>query len=101
MESFEASDPHKFHYGSHYSNGGVVLHYLLRMEPFVSLHVDLQGMRIHFNPVEGKFDLPDRLFGGLESCWKSINNSYTDVKELIPEFFYLPTFLKNEVEGFH
>jgi hypothetical protein len=45
MDSFEASDPHKFHYGSHYSSGGVVLHYLLRMEPFASLHVELQGMR--------------------------------------------------------
>ena len=43
----------KFHYGSHYSSAGVVLHYLLRMEPFTTWAIELQG---------GKFDTPDRLF---------------------------------------
>jgi hypothetical protein len=41
----------KFHYGSHYSSSASVLFYLLRLEPFTSLHIDLQG---------GKFDHPDR-----------------------------------------
>jgi hypothetical protein len=31
-----------FHYGSHYSNAGVVLFYLMRLEPYASLHVELQ-----------------------------------------------------------
>jgi len=32
----------KFHYGSHYSNAGMVLLYLMRLEPFTTLHIDLQ-----------------------------------------------------------
>ena len=42
-----------FHYGSHYSNGAIVISYLLRLEPFSSLHIELQG---------GKFDLLRSLF---------------------------------------
>ena len=38
-------DMGKFHYGSHYSNAGVVLHFLLRLEPFTTLHVDFQSGR--------------------------------------------------------
>ena len=30
-----------FHYGSHYSSAGVVLHYLLRLEPFTTLAIEL------------------------------------------------------------
>ncbi|KAH6597010.1 hypothetical protein BASA50_004768 [Batrachochytrium salamandrivorans] len=77
----------KFLYGSHYSQPGSVLFYLLRMEPFTSLHIQLQG---------GKFDHPDRQFLSFQSCWNSVCTSSSDVKELIPEFFYLPEFLRNE-----
>jgi len=35
----------KFHYGTHYSNPAGVMHYLLRLEPFTSLHIQLQGGR--------------------------------------------------------
>ena len=28
-----------FHYGSHYSNAAFVMHYLIRMEPFTTLHI--------------------------------------------------------------
>ena len=35
----------KFHFGSHYSNAAGVLHYLIRLEPFTSLHIELQGGR--------------------------------------------------------
>ncbi|KAI8116988.1 Neurobeachin-like protein 1 [Lucilia cuprina] len=35
----------KFHYGTHYSNSAGVLHYLLRVEPFTSLHIELQSGR--------------------------------------------------------
>ena len=31
-----------FHYGSHYSSPGFVLHYLVRLQPFSALHVTLQ-----------------------------------------------------------
>lgn len=35
----------KFHYGTHYSNSAGVLHYLVRVEPFTTLHIDLQSGR--------------------------------------------------------
>ncbi|TMW56707.1 hypothetical protein Poli38472_006717 [Pythium oligandrum] len=81
-----------FHYGTHYSSAGIVLHYLMRMEPFTTQFLRLQG---------GKFDHADRLFSSVAGAWKSAagfesaQNGTQDVKELIPEFFYLPAFLKN------
>ena len=50
-----------FHYGSHYSSAGIVLHYLVRLEPFASEHIRLQG---------GRFDVPDRLFDSVADTWK-------------------------------
>ena len=43
----EFNDPTlgKFHFGSHYSNAAGVMHYLIRLEPFTSLHIDLQSGR--------------------------------------------------------
>ncbi|GAM18020.1 hypothetical protein SAMD00019534_011950 [Acytostelium subglobosum LB1] len=76
----------KFHYGSHYSSAGIVLHYLVRMEPYTTLFLQLQG---------GNFDHPDRMFDSIELAYRNSLNSTTDVKELIPEFFYMPEFLTN------
>lgn len=46
-ESFE--DPtgtiDRFHYGTHYSNAAGVMHYMIRVEPFTSLHIQLQSGR--------------------------------------------------------
>ncbi|KHN08982.1 BEACH domain-containing protein lvsC [Glycine soja] len=75
-----------FYYGSHYSSMGIVLYYLLRLEPFTSLHRNLQG---------GKFDHADRLFQGVEGTYRNCLTNTSDVKELIPEFFYMPEFLVN------
>ncbi len=44
----------------------------------------------------GHFDLPDRLFHSIPDAWRSASeNNMADIKELIPEFFYLPEFLGN------
>ena len=86
LSPLEGSIP-AFHYGSHYSSAGVVLHYLLRMEPFTSLAIDLQG---------GKFDCPDRLFFSIQDCWQGCLTSNSDVKELTPEFYYSADFLVNK-----
>lgn len=40
--SFEDDVVPKFMYGTHYSNAGVVLHYLVRQDPFTTLHLNLQ-----------------------------------------------------------
>ncbi len=32
----------RFHYGTHYSSAGIVLYYMIRLEPFTHHHVELQ-----------------------------------------------------------
>jgi len=85
-KSFGDSDMPSFMYGSHYSSAGVVLHFLIRQEPFTSMAITLQG---------GRFDCPDRLFFDIKSTWQCCNTSVSDVKELIPEMFYLPELFIN------
>lgn len=44
----------------------------------------------------GHFDLADRMFHSVREAWFSASkHNMADVKELIPEFFYLPEFLLN------
>jgi len=76
----------RFLYGSHYSCPGVVLHYLIRQEPFTSMAIDLQS---------GRFDCPDRLFYDIPSSYKGVLTSTSDVKELIPEMFTTPEIFLN------
>ena len=46
-------------------------------------------------PQDGKFDRADRLFHSVESSFTSCTSLSGDVKELTPEWFYLPDFLRN------
>uniref|UniRef100_A0A670IMK9 Neurobeachin-like protein 2 n=1 Tax=Podarcis muralis TaxID=64176 RepID=A0A670IMK9_PODMU len=77
----------KFHYGTHYSNAAGVMHYLIRVEPFTTLHIQLQS---------GRFDCADRQFHSIPATWQALMENPNDVKELIPEFFYFPEFLENQ-----
>ncbi|XP_010523698.1 PREDICTED: BEACH domain-containing protein C2 isoform X2 [Tarenaya hassleriana] len=77
----------KFHYGSHYSSAEAVLYYLARVEPFTTLSVQLQG---------GKYDHVDRMFSDIAATWNSVLEEMSDVKELVPELFYLPEVLTND-----
>ncbi|XP_042504860.1 BEACH domain-containing protein C2-like isoform X1 [Macadamia integrifolia] len=76
----------KYHYGSHYSSAGTVLYYLFRVEPFTTLSIQLQG---------GKFDHADRMFSDIAATWDCVLEDMSDVKELVPELFYLPEALTN------
>uniref|UniRef100_A0A6B0VGF8 Putative kinase a-anchor protein neurobeachin n=1 Tax=Ixodes ricinus TaxID=34613 RepID=A0A6B0VGF8_IXORI len=87
----EWDDPHgetpPYHYGTFYSSAMIVASYLVRMEPFTQHFLKLQG---------GHFDLADRMFHSVKDAWLSASkHNMADVKELIPEFFYLPEFLVN------
>ncbi|NWU85809.1 NBEL2 protein, partial [Onychorhynchus coronatus] len=115
-ESFE--DPtgtvDKFHYGTHYSNAAGVMHYLIRTEPFTTLHIQLQSGRWApggWAPRRGqrggqtasnqlscatRFDCSDRQFHSVPAAWQARMENPVDVKELIPEFFYFPEFLENQ-----
>ncbi|KAJ6254398.1 beige/beach-related [Anaeramoeba flamelloides] len=75
-----------FHHGTHYSVSAGVMYFLIRLEPFTSREISLH---------DGKFDNPDRIFRSIQRCWNNIINSLTFVRELIPEFYYLPEFLIN------
>ncbi|CAI9107753.1 OLC1v1007188C1 [Oldenlandia corymbosa var. corymbosa] len=87
-ESWDDPEVPKFHYGSHYSSAGIVLFYLIRLPPFSTENQKLQG---------GQFDHADRLFNSIRDTWLSAagKGNTSDVKELIPEFFYMPEFLEN------
>ena len=85
----EMGDHHApaFHYGTHYSSAMIVTSYLIRLQPFVKSYLLLQG---------GTFDHADRMFYSIEKTWSSASRiNMTDVRELTPEFFYLPEFLEN------
>ena len=71
---FGLPEQEKFLYGSHYSSPGVVLHFLIRQEPFTSMHIELQS---------GRFDCADRLFFDIAESWKSCLTSSSDMKELV------------------
>ena len=86
LELFGFAETEKFLYGSHYSSPGIVLHYLIRQEPFTTMAIDLQS---------GRFDCPDRLFFDVSESWNSCLTSSSDMKELIPEFFTLPEMFLN------
>ncbi|XP_042006843.1 protein SPIRRIG-like isoform X1 [Salvia splendens] len=90
-DSWDDPEVPKFHYGSHYSSAGIVLFYLLRLPPFSTENQKLQG---------GQFDHADRLFNSIRDTWLSAagKGNTSDVKELIPEFFYMPEFLENRFE---
>ena len=79
-------DEMKCLYRFHYSTPAYVISYLMRREPFVSLHIQLQN---------GQFDIANRLFYSIQNAWDSVCASFNDFRELIPEFFCTPEFLLN------
>ena len=84
--SWEHDQIPPFHYGTHYSTAAFTLNWLIRLEPFTSLFLSLQS---------GKFDHPNRLFSSMKSSWSNCQRDTSDVKELIPEFYYLPEMFVN------
>ncbi|KAH8611644.1 PH domain [Trypanosoma vivax] len=79
------------HYFTHYSSPAVVIYYMTRIEPFTTLQIILQG---------GHFDHADRMFHSLPACWHGISTNSQDVRELIPELYYLPELCTN-TNGVH
>ncbi|KAJ7324483.1 hypothetical protein JRQ81_017503, partial [Phrynocephalus forsythii] len=87
VEKSEGNLSAQCHYCTHYSSAIIVASYLVRIEPFTRIFCSLQG---------GGFDAADRMFHSIRSTWESASrDNMTDVRELIPEFFYFPEFLTN------
>lgn len=88
----EMGEKNPFHYGTHYTSAMIVASFLIRLQPYVQSYLLIQG---------GNFDHPDRIFHSIGKTWESASqNTMTDVRELTPEFFYLPEFLVNS-NGFN
>uniref|UniRef100_A0A672GI08 Neurobeachin n=1 Tax=Salarias fasciatus TaxID=181472 RepID=A0A672GI08_SALFA len=85
-ESWEDDQVPKFHYGTHYSTSSFTLMWLLRIEPFTTFFLNFQG---------GKFDHADRTFSSVSRAWRNCQRDTSDVKELIPEFYFLPEMFVN------
>uniref|UniRef100_A0A8C5FE50 LPS responsive beige-like anchor protein n=1 Tax=Gadus morhua TaxID=8049 RepID=A0A8C5FE50_GADMO len=85
-ESWEDEQVPKFHYGTHYSTSSFVQTWLLRVEPFTTFFLNFQG---------GKFDHADRTFSSVARAWRNCQRDTSDVKELIPEFYYLAEMFIN------
>lgn len=85
-ESWDNDTIPPFHYGTHYSTSAFVLNWLIRIEPFTTMFLALQ---------DGKFDHPDRLFSSVALSWKNCQRDTSDVKELVPEWYFLPEMFYN------
>ena len=74
-----------FHYGTHYSTSAFTLGWMIRLQPFYSAYMALQ---------DGQLEDESRLFTSIRESWiASLMGGQQNVKELIPEFFYLPEVL--------
>jgi len=73
-------------FGCNYSNPTYVCNYLIRLFPFTQICIEIQ--------VTG-FDTPRRLFTSIEKSFKNATSASTDVREIIPEFFYFPEIFFN------
>ncbi|KAF1830743.1 beach-domain-containing protein [Decorospora gaudefroyi] len=81
-----------FHYGTHYSSAMTVASYLMRLQPFSAAFFLIQG---------GTWDHADRMFYSIQNVWESVSaKNMADVRELTPEFYFLPDFLTN-VNGYN
>jgi hypothetical protein len=87
-EIFETNyeESNEYFYPCHYSYGAAVHFFLYRTPPFTYFEWDLhQG-----------WDNPNRVFHSFSSTWKSASEiGRNDVKELIPEAFFVPELFQN------
>uniref|UniRef100_A0A8D2J8F5 Neurobeachin n=1 Tax=Varanus komodoensis TaxID=61221 RepID=A0A8D2J8F5_VARKO len=85
-ETWEDDQTPPYHYNTHYSTSACTLTWLVRIEPFTTFFL---------NANDGKFDHPDRTFSSVARSWRNSQRDTSDVKELIPEFYYLPEMFVN------
>ena len=74
------------YFNTHYSNSIYTSNYLIRLFPYSFSAIELQGKG---------FDHPNRLFHSIEDTLNNISSQKSDLRELIPEFFYLPEMFMN------
>ncbi|XP_078140138.1 neurobeachin isoform X7 [Centroberyx gerrardi] len=90
-ETWEDDQTPPYHYNSHYSTAASTMLWLIRIEPFTTFFLSDNN---------NKFDHPDRTFSAIARSWRNCQRDTSDVKELIPEFYYLPEMFVNS-NGYH
>ena len=83
-EDIEEND--LFYFNAHYSNIVYTSNFMIRLFPYSFLCIELVG---------NGFDNPNRLFCSIEETFYNISVQKSDLRELIPEFFYLPEMFMN------
>jgi hypothetical protein len=86
IEGLAEAGVEPYMYSSGYSCPLHIGLWLLRIEPFTTLHVDIQG---------GKFDHAARLFASIGEAYRLTTTTHNDYRELSPEFFSSADFLRN------
>ena len=84
---FENLNMDQYLFSSGYVCPLTVYLWLVREEPFTTLHIDIQS---------GKFDHAARLFSSIPVSFYNSTHLQNDFRELIPEFYTTPEFLMNE-----
>ena len=87
VQTLEETGQPVFCFASLYSNSYIINHFLIRMEPFTTLHIMLQ---------DGYFDVAARLFISMKDTMERIAGKIGSNREFPPEFYALPEFLVNE-----
>jgi hypothetical protein len=75
-----------YYFNTNYSNSVYTCNYLLRVFPYSFIAIEIQG--------DG-FDDPNRLFYSIERTFNMISSLNGDLRELLPEFYYLPEMFMN------
>uniref|UniRef100_A0A8C2WDF8 Neurobeachin n=1 Tax=Cyclopterus lumpus TaxID=8103 RepID=A0A8C2WDF8_CYCLU len=88
-ETWDDDSTPSHHYTTLYSTAQSTLMWMLRIEPFTTFFL---------NANDNKFDHPERAFSGIGCSWRNCQRDTADVKELIPEFYYLPEMFVNSNE---
>ena len=85
-EEEDNEDEDLVYFNTHYSNIVYTSNYMVRLFPYSFCAIELQG---------NYFDDPNRLFFSIEKTLLNIASQISDIRELIPEFFYLPEMFIN------
>ena len=75
-----------YYFKTYYSNNVYTTNFLIRFFPYSFLAIELQG---------DNFDTPDRLFFSIKETFNNISYQKSDLRELIPEFYYFPEMFMN------
>ena len=75
-----------YYFNTHFSNIVYTSNFMIRLFPYSFSAIEMQG---------NGFDNPNRIFHYIKDTFYNITLQKSDLRELIPEFFYLPEMFMN------